>query len=70
VIASAITSAETGNMEDYRDLLNEFASSDIANNAFGQEKKNFNFQSPYEVILRVGALWLLHVFQRHVVIIF
>jgi len=39
VIASAITSAETGNMEDYRDLLNEFASSDIANNAFVQENQ-------------------------------
>jgi hypothetical protein len=33
-ITSAITEAETGNMDVYRDFLNEFAGLDIANNAF------------------------------------
>jgi hypothetical protein len=32
--ASAITAAETGSTEVYRDLLNVLASLDIANNAF------------------------------------
>jgi len=36
--ASAITAAETGNMEIYRDLLNEFASLYVANNAFLSSK--------------------------------
>jgi hypothetical protein len=34
VIASAITEAEMGNLEVYRDFLNEFTGLDIANKAF------------------------------------
>jgi hypothetical protein len=57
--ASLITAGENGDMEVYRELLNNVARVYIANNACCSSGDSFRFHSLYGRIFSVAELWLL-----------